>query len=293
LEKEVKIDFRDIRCSYEGFARLVDLWSETKECVFEDIEIDMKRVSWFDANMCAPLGSLLHRMNHNLNTVTLTYFVEQVEKILAKNLFLKNFGREGIQDIHKTTIEYKRFGTKDDRYFASYIESHLIGKGIPKMSPGLLKKFRESIFEIFNNAVIHSQTKHGIFSCGQFYPRKNHLDFTIADLGMGMYQNIKRETNHDLSPSEAIDWAMSENNTTKKGSIPGGLGLKLLRDFIALNEGKIQIASDCGYWEFSNDKIMKKRFSNPFPGTVVNIQINTADNKAYHLSSETRPDDIF
>ena len=37
-------------------------------------------------------------------------------------------------------------------------------------------------------------------------------------------------------------WATQGRNTTKRGPIPGGLGLKLLTEFIKLNEGRLQIA---------------------------------------------------
>ncbi len=56
----------------------------------------------------------------------------------------------------------------------------------PRNDCSLRKKFHESIFEIFSNAVLHSQTKFGIYSCGQFYPNRNKLDFSVADLGVGM-----------------------------------------------------------------------------------------------------------
>ena len=52
------------------------------------------------------------------------------------------------------------------------------------MSAGLIKKFRESVFEIFSNAVLHSRTKLGIFSCGQFFPNRHQLDFSVVDLGV-------------------------------------------------------------------------------------------------------------
>ena len=95
------------------------------------------------------------------------------------------------------------------------------------MSPGLLKKFRESIFEIFSNAVLHSRSKMGIFTCGQFFPVRHRLDFSVADLGIGMRQNIKDNTGLNLSAEAAIQWATEGRNTTKRGPVPGGLGLKL------------------------------------------------------------------
>lgn len=161
------------------------------------------------------------------------------------------------------------------------------------MSPGLLKKFRESIYEIFSNAVIHSQTKLGIFSCGQYFHKKHRLDFSVADLGIGIRRNIHERLGLDLSAEEAISWALEGKNTTKAGPIPGGLGLKLLREFIVKNEGRIQIVSDKGYWELSEGTVKTKAFAEPFPGTVVTIEINTADTKSYRLVSELRPEDIF
>lgn len=289
----MRISLQDIRSEYEGFSRLIGLHAQIKDLFGSRIELDMTRVGWFDANMCAPLGAILYKVSRHLNTVTLSNISSPVEKILSKNLFLSHYGREITQDTYRTTIEYKRFEQKDDRYFSAYIEKHLVGKGIPQMTPGLLKKFRESIFEIFSNAVIHSETKLGIFSCGQFFPKKHRLDFSIADLGIGIQQNVKKKGKLNLSVEQAIIWAISEKNTTKTGPIPGGIGLKLLREFIQKNEGRLQIVSDAGYWELSEGKENTRSFPEPFPGTVVNIEINTKDTKSYCLSSEVRPEDIF
>lgn len=107
----------------------------------------------------------------------------------------------------------------------------------------------ESIFEIFSNAVIHSETQLGIFACGQFYPNKNLIDFSITDLGLGMKNNLEKKRGIVLSAEEAIQWSMEARNTTKTGPIPGGLGLKILQEFVKLNHGRIQIMSDRGYWE--------------------------------------------
>ena len=164
---------------------------------------------------------------------------------------------------------------------------------IPAMSIGLLKKFRESIFEIFSNAVLHSETEMGIFSCGQFFPKRDKLDFSVTDLGIGIRQNVNKNTGLNLVPEKAIIWATEGHNTTKRGLIPGGLGLKLLSEFIDLNGGRIQIVSDAGYWKREKGEISTARLSRPFPGTVVSVEINTADKQSYALSSELSEKDIF
>ena len=290
----MKFFLPEIYHDQRGFEALIYLQEQTKDCFLENIEVDLSTTNWFDADMCAAFGAILCRISDDMNTVRLINIHDDVAKILSKNGFLSHYGREKIPDLLGTTIPYSRFDIKDDRFFADYIESELMQRSeIPVMSHGLLKKFRENIFEIFSNAVLHSQTKLGIFSCGQFFFRRHQLDFSVADLGVGIRQNILENTGLDLAPEDAIVWATEERNTTKRGQIPGGLGLKLLREFIDLNGGRIQIVSDAGYLLREDSKTVTARLSRPFPGTVVRIQINTADTRSYALSSELSETDIF
>lgn len=277
-----------------GFEALVCLQAQTKDCLFDDIDIDMTTTTWFDADMCAAFGAILYRLGENVNTVKLKNIQPNVEKILSKNGFLSHYAREKIPDQWGTTIPYQRFDVKDDRYFADYIETELMHHSeMPTMSQGLLKRFRESVFEIFSNAVLHSRTEQGIFSCGQFFPKRHRLDFSVADLGIGIRQNVKENTNLGLASEDAITWATEGRNTTKRGKIPGGLGLKLLCEFIDLNGGRIQIVSDDGYWQREKGKTITAHLSQSFPGTVVSVEINTSDTQSYVLSSELTEADIF
>src|SRR5699024_7866356 len=128
----------------------------------------------------------------------------------------------------------------------------------------------------------------------QFFPNRHRLDFSVADLGVGMRQNIKDNAGLDLSPENAIAWATEDCNTTKRGpKVPGGLGLKLLSEFIDLNGGRIRIVSDAGYWQRENRKTVTALLSHPFPGTVVSLEINTADTQSYKLARELSESDIF
>ena len=290
----IKLSLPEIRHDQAGFEALIRLHAQTKDCLFDDIDIDMGATTWFDADMCAAFGAILYRLGEDVNTVKLKNIRPNVEAVLSKNGFLSHYGRENIPDRWGTTIPYHRFDVKDDRYFADYIETELMHSSeIPSMSSGLLTKFRESIFEIFSNAVLHSRTEQGIFSCGQFFPARHQLDFSVADLGIGIRRNVKENTSFDLAPEAAIAWATEGRNTTKRGQIPGGLGLKLLGEFIDLNGGRIQIVSDAGYWRREKGKAVATRLSQPFPGTVVSVEINTADTQSYALSSELSETDIF
>ncbi len=290
----MEITLPPIRHDRTGFEVLVRLYAQTKNHFFEDIEINMTAANWLDADMCAAFGAILYYLGQSANTVQLTNIRTNVESILSKNGFLSNYGRKRVPDTWGTTIPYQRFDVKDDRYFARYIETKLVHRSeMPSMSSGLLKKFRESVFEIFGNSVIHSQTKLGIFSCGQYFPNRHRLDFSVADLGIGIRKNVRKNAGLDLAAEEAIVWATQGRNTTKRGRIPGGLGLKLLGEFINLNGGRLQIVSDAGYWKLEKGHTSTARLSDPFPGTVVSIEIDTSDTQSYVLSAEMSESDIF
>lgn len=283
-----------VRHNRAGFQELLELNSKADGITFDEIEIDMESVTWLDGDMCAALGAILYRLSAELNEIKLTNIKPNVEQSLCRNGFLSHYGREKMPDRYGTTIPYQRFEVKDDRYFAIYIEDQFIHRSeMPSMSTGLQKKFRESVFEIFSNAVIHSKTQMGIFSCGQFFRAKQRLVFTVADLGIGIRQNIEQSRGITMKADAAISWATEGRNTTKNGAIPGGLGLKLLREFITLNKGVLRIVSDEGYWELSEGKTRMFLFGHPFPGTVVNIEINTSDKQSYVLKSEVSESDIF
>ena len=284
---------QDIRNNRGGFAYLTELAWATQDLLGEHLIIDMGSVSWFNADMCAPLGALLYKISRNLNEVQLINLDPGIERILSKNGFLKSYGRGVVHDTHGTTISYERFDVSDGRFFTTYLDTNLLGKAFPQMTDELWKRFKESIYEIFANASVHSNTTQGIFACGQYYPTRQIIDFSIADLGIGIQQKLFTERGITLPAAEAIDWATSASNTTRKGSVPGGLGLKLLKDFVKMNGGKLQIVSGDGSWEFCSGEIRLHNFRRSFPGTVVNLEINTADTKSYCLVSEVSADDIF
>lgn len=284
--KTHKISIGEIHSSKTGFTQLAKAASELDEFLFDAIEADFSACSWFDANMSAPLGVVFAHATDNLNDIKPTGLRPGVEAILTKNEFLTGFGFPERHDTHGTTIPYRRFNAGDERYFAAYLNKLLRGKGLPKMSEALEGRFKNSILEVFVNATTHSESKLGVFACGQYYPNKQQLDFSVADAGIGIRRKIYKELGLKMNSDKAIEWALQEGNTTKKAAVPGGLGLKLIREFIDKNQGRIQIVSDRGYWEFNPNGETLTRLEVSFPGTVINIEINTADTRSYCLRSE-------
>ena len=277
----------------DGFGFFAQLYEQTKDMSFDELILDFKYNTWFEANLCATLGAILSKLQENFVSVRFMNMSPSVERILLKNHFLSNFGSEALPDTHQTTIKFRKFKVTEEKQFKDYLDKELLSQpDLPQMSHLLKRKINMSIFEIFNNANIHGQCIH-VFSCGQYFPQKMRLVFTIADLGRTIKKNVNEYLNKSYSSSEAITWAVEEGNTTKTGTIPGGLGLSLIRDFLKLNKGGIQIASSEGYWEERKGVIFAKKFENALIGTIVNLDFNINDHSSYALASEVDPNSIF
>lgn len=283
-----------IRSDYHGFNALAQIALTTSQIELDTVVFDFSSCAFFEANMTAPLHVIVARNYDRLNDVEIVNVQESILLILRKNHFLERFGYSNACDCNQTTLPFKIFKLSAAEQFVEYLEKYMQGRGIPQMSPVLSKKFRQSLLEIFQNAALHSESESGIFVCGQFYPQKQRIDFTIADAGIGIRQNVRRYLrDKSISSCEAIQWAMAEGNTTKTGCHPGGLGLKLIKDFIVLNNGKLQIVSRHGFYQFSAHGENVTKMKNDFPGTCMNIEIKTSDTCQYCLKSELQAKDIF
>lgn len=282
----------DINTSFACYNQFVNFYAQLQDIAFDSITINLN--DWFGANMSAVLGGLIDKVSFT-NSVSISSNKTQVINILKKNTFLANYGYEITPDTNGTTIKYLKLAPSASRYFNSYVMNELLSKSaLPEMTDGLKKKIAESIYEIFVNAQIHSQTDH-IYTCGQFFPAKHKIEFTIVDMGLGfknIINNRFKDTNTPLSSTQAIKWALIDGNTTKT-DVSGGLGLSLLTEFIKLNNGKFQIISDDGFYEVGATEHVDT-LDAPFPGTIVNMEFRTDDVHSYRLSSETyNTDDIF
>jgi len=280
----------NINNTFESYQRLIDFYQEHKDKRFDTIHIELDQ--WFAANMCATLGGILDKFSDDINTIKFDYIRTDIEKILLKNDFLSYFGRSRIIDNYHTTIRFLKLKLTDGKYFKNYVVDELIGRAeLPKMSKPVKEKMTEAIYEIFVNAQIHSESKH-IYTCGQFYPKEDRIEFTIVDTGIGFKRKVNQRFGSNLSSIQAIEWATKDKNTTKIG-ITGGIGLALLKEFITKNGGKMQIISDDGFYQFGNQGEQMQLFNGSFPGTIVNLQFKTNDNSSYVLKSEIDSNNIF
>ena len=278
-----------INSDQQGFASLANIYQQVKPRQFETIQLDFQKTTWFDANMLAMLGAIMESAwTNDFDIVNLR---PAQEKIFKKTRY-SYFGGESLPDRYQTTVEYRKSKVSEIGSFERYLEKKLLAhQGIPSMSALLRKKIKESILEIFNNAKMHGNCEF-IFSCAQYYPRKGRLDFTIVDIGNTIRKNVRDYSGFNVSGKKAIEWAVSERTTTRKGNIPGGLGFTLIRDFLCKNSGKIQVASADGYWYEEGGASHSENLSDCFGGTAVNLEFNVNDQCSYCLTSEIEDTEI-
>lgn len=283
-------DLGKINTDYWGYSQLIDFYQKNKDNWFGTV--DLKLSDWFAAPACSMLGAIIFLLEKEITTVKLDPM--GAKEILSRNGFLSFLGSDRVKDYNNTTISYQALSPSDHKFFNKYVMSELLERpDLPKMSALLKKKIAESIYEIFVNAQMHSKTEK-IFTCGQFFPSKHTIEFMITDIGIGFAESLAQRFDVKVKPIQAISWAMKYGLTTKK-NVSGGMGLTLLQEFIEKNNGAIQVVSGNGYWEKIGDKVEKREFSLPFPGTMVNIQVRTDDQTEYALAEENyiNENDIF
>ncbi|MHB1004076.1 MAG: ATP-binding protein [Chloroflexota bacterium] len=273
----------EVRSDYAGYSTLARLASLLDDPFLDTVEIDWKGIRWFEANMAAPLGAVLQKVR-SWNEVANINMTAGITSILARNGFLVGDGTPKQADPYNTAMAFTRFRLEEGEAFQEYVSSNLAGKDLPAMTRQLRRKFLESLCELFENAKIHSGTRLGVFACGQHFPTKHRLDLAVCDLGIGICNKVQAHCGVTMSPCDAIQWAFTGRNTTRNGDIPGGLGLKMLEQFITKNNGRLHVVSNAGYREISGSGCHLLPLPAGFPGTIVNVSINTADHAVYYLA---------
>ena len=285
----IDLGAREIRADARGFEALAMLHTSLSRHRGSKLGVDCKRLNWMDAQLGACLLTIVNHSRMNGNDVQFYNIEPRIQTILQKNKTL--LGARA--DVHGTTIPVTSFAQDAEVEFSRFTRSRLMRPEMPKMSKGLMEKFFEGIDELFANGALWSKSPLAFFAGGQYFPRLDRLSFILSDGGQGIQGSLLAAGKDFGSPEDAIDWAMEMNNSARQGDIPGGLGLGILKEFVAMNGGCLLVCSHFGYWESRGGLISKCRLAGLYPGTVVSLEINTADTKSYHMQSVVNPHEIW
>ena len=280
-----------------GFRCIVDRYHAAKNGGEHRVGFDCSICRWIDANLCAALGVVVSSLRRSGLEVEAEGSVDNgLHAVVLENKFLQNslWGKNDCcsdspdEFAGRVNLPYCRYDFGESKKFIREYARKLISTNwMPKMTIGVRAKIIESLGELFDNAKTHSESVSGVHVCGQYIPTSQKLLFSMADGGIGFRERLLRnEVEFSGTALEAIQWSIDPLHTAKRTEAPGGLGLKILREFIDMNCGRLLIVSDAGYWELSHGRTNGFLLGHPFPGTVISIEVNAADKQSYRLKNE-------
>lgn len=274
-----------------GYTFLADLYHSISGQEDRELTVDFSKTSIVDGNLAAALGAILDKLVGEGFTILLSSpRSKKVRQVLSRNHFFQAWKVNTNTEDRENYIDYKRFKSNDSASFKQYIDEGLIHKQkFPQHTELVAEYIIENIYEIYTNAIMHGRTDF-VYSCGEYNELKHILEMTIVDCGLTIPGNVnnyfRSKQQCQCSDCDAINWAFVEGNTTK--NIPGGLGLAILRDFIKMNDGSIQVVSGCGMIEIHGNEVEQFLLDVEFPGTIVNMKFNFDDKKGYFMTSERK-----
>ena len=250
-------------------------------------------------NGVAFLGGMAKMLEHQGQSVTFKWNTVRpdIAASLGRNGFLPFFGRSGTESTRSAT-EFRQDTALNKESLVKYLVQDWIGTDRVKLSAMVKEAVVSTAWEIYANAFEHAHSPVGVFSCGQHYPGRHLLELTVVDFGAGIPANVRNFLRKpSLSGAEALQWAFRRGTTTKQGGIARGMGLDLLKEFVNVNRGKVELFShdafavvDSRLPQNSNRELTYGRSSVPFGGTAVNIIFRCTPHY-YQFASEvsTRP----
>ncbi|OQW96727.1 MAG: ATP-binding protein [Desulfobacteraceae bacterium A6] len=278
------------------FAQLFNIWSQVND-YFEDVRFDFTRCGFLRPNAVAFLGGLSRLIESRMGSVVFdwsTLHNKRVMTNICQNGFAGTFGYSSSR-WDGNSIPYREDKTLDMNRIMDYLTYNWIGKGWVHVSDRLRNAIAGKMWEIYNNAFEHSGSDIGVYSCGQYFRNKNDLILSVVDFGRGIPANVRTFLRQyvdqvlvsKLSGAACIKWAFERGNSTCMGGVARGLGLDLLKEFVRINQGKLEVYSNEGYAIIDRDG---ERYENryiAFEGTVVHITLRCDENLyLFHDESE-------
>lgn len=260
-----------------------------------DITVDFHYCNFLNHTAVACLGGVARliearggRISFDWETLPRAIYIN-----LAQNGFLHDFGCQHAP-WDGNSVLYWSSCKHDPTVVGEYLRYKWLGKGWVNISNGLRDAIAGQVSEIYLNAFEHSQSQIGVFSCGQHYEGTGLLQLSVVDFGLGIPTTVRAlPQNSELSTCEALQWAFTLGNSSKK-EICSGMGLSLLESFIATNQGNLSLYTHDGRVMVNDNGARYENLYTSFSGTLVNIALR-CDEHYYCLESEvpSRQEPLF
>lgn len=208
---------------------------------------------------------------------------------LCQNGFAQRFGHAS-NSWSGHSIPYREDGFANFNSVLDYLTDQWLGRGWVHVSEPLRDAIVGKVWEIYTNSFEHGQSHTGVFSCGQHFSNMNELMLSVVDFGTGIPNKVRGFLSSDprsqnILSSACLGWAFQRGNSTSVAQgVPRGLGLDLLKDFVKINDGSLEVYSNNGYALINRYGEFFSDLGFDFPGTAVQIKIK-CDERLYHLGS--------
>jgi hypothetical protein len=273
------------------FKKLFTIWNQVND-YNQDIRFDFSRCAFLRPNAVAFLGGLARLVESRMGKVIFDWSTLReswVRTTIRQNGFASAFGDLSASK-DGNCIPYREDRTMDMNGIMDYLTYNWIGKGWVHVSNRLRDAVAGRMWEIYSNAFEHSDTGIGVYSCGQHFPEQDTLVLSVVDFGQGIPAKIRNFVGNDprapgLPADACLRWAFKRGKSTCTEGVARGLGLDLLKEFVQLNEGKLEVYSNEGYAIIDKNGERYENRSISFEGTIVHITLR-CDEKLYQFSDE-------
>ncbi|HET6841769.1 MAG TPA: ATP-binding protein [Candidatus Angelobacter sp.] len=260
----------------------------------KDIVLDFSNCTSLMQNAVSVIGGLVKLAEHHGNQIELAWptIRSEVARNLARNGLMEFLGKPALK-VSKSAVPFRHDTALVEDDLVSYLYDSWIGKGRVHLSDALKGAIVGKACEIYINAFDHGHSPVGVFTSGEHYRQKKLLKLCVVDFGVGIPDNVRGHVkNANKSGAESMQWAFRRGNSTKKTEgIARGLGLDILREFVKVNNGTLEIFSHDGQAVIDKAQHFTSR-SAIFPGTLVNITFS-CDESYYRFASETTGKPLF
>jgi hypothetical protein len=297
------------------FENLFRLWHQVNGDRV-DVTFDFSQCWFLRQNAVAFLGGLVRLIKYRGGTVQMNWasLKPDVGRNLGKNRFRQALGDPTAYGIGES-IPFREDMRPDKDAIITYLKDMWLGRGWVSVSHALRDQIVGKMWEIYANAFDHAESPIGLFSCGQHFPRQRQLCLTVVDFGVGIPSNVRQffkvvaaalkrhririerdalqwAMDGRMTADQAMKWAFQEGTTTKPNGMGRGMGLDLLKDFIKVNKGTLEVFSHEGYTFVNKDGETHSTRKVFFEGTLVNISL-MCDDRHYILASEAQKGPLF
>ncbi len=286
----IRLDIPTINDNPGDFEILFGLWHVVNDSS-GDVTFDFTPCRFLRPNAIAFLGGLARLIERRGYSAIFDWNTlnDPVKAILRQNGFASGFGYTGVSGGPGSSIPYRE-DIAQSSDIIDYLTHEWLGRGWVHVSDKLRNAIVGRVWEIYANAFLHSNSRIGVFSCGQYFWQMKVLKLAVIDFGVGIPATV-REFFRDyprakqFSAAACLEWAFKPGTSTKAESTGRGIGLDILKEFVYANPGILEIYSEDAYALLGPRTQKYGKLSSSFEGTAVNITLR-CDEKFYKLAEE-------